>query len=381
MFLGPFGRLISSASLAFALLGAIAGCSGGDTHGTGGDGTTGQGGSTTSSQGGSGGSAGAGGTVSEPAWRVVLDNADLDGVVLSVWGSAPDNLYAAGGPLGNMGFESLALHFDGAAWERLAPGGAGTYWWVTGSGPADVWWVGEGGRITHWDGVAFEEHASGVTATLWGVWAASPTDAWAVGGKPGGAPGPDEDIVLRWDGVAWNKEALPGAPLGRALFKIWGTSSDNLYAVGEKGTIWHKKGPDWTLESDGDLTTSRLFTVSGCGADEVYAVGGMTVLRSDGQAFQPVDVSLSNVVNGVACGPAGSAALVGFGGLKQRLEGGQWKDDLAAPPFTDLHAVWSDGAGAFWAVGGDFLSPPSAGKRPGVIARFGVGSVADSLSP
>src|SRR5262249_35232698 len=156
-------------------------------------------------------------------------------VVLSAWGSRPSDVYAVGGPLGNSGFETLVVHFDGALWHRLKPGGPETYWWVGGSGPSDVWMVGEKGRITHWDGVQFVEHASSVPATLWGVWAASPTDAWAVGGMPNGAPGPADDIVLHWDGAAWTADPLPGTLLGRALFKVWGTASDNLYVVGEKG--------------------------------------------------------------------------------------------------------------------------------------------------
>lgn len=381
----------SSSLLLAAVLAAA--CSGpATTGGSGGSAGADAGGTTTSTPPESGGAAGnagssgsgtgGSGAAEAAAWQSVLDKGDLDGAVLSVWGSAPDDVYAVGGPLGNSGFESLVVRFDGAAWHRLKVGGAGTYWWVSGSGPNDVWIVGEEGRITHWDGVKPEEHSSGVSATLWGIWAASADDVWAVGGTPGGMPGPDTDIVLHWDGAVWSREALPGAPLGRALFKVWGSASDDLYVVGEKGTIWRRKGVDWALESDGSFTMGRLFTVAGCSATEVYAVGSSVVLRSDGKAFKKVDVTLSNLVNGVTCGPSGSAAIVGFGGLKQRLVAGVWLDDLASMPFDDLHAVWSDGGGNYWAVGGDFSSGPMAGKkRAGVVARFGKGTVASSISP
>jgi hypothetical protein len=337
--------------------------------------TTGTGGA------GQGGGPGTGGDA-PPAWQTVLDAADLDGAVLSVWGSSPDDVYAVGGPLGNSGFETLAVHYDGSAWRRLSPGGAETFWWVSGSAPDDVWMVGENGRIAHWDGSGFTEHDSGVTATLWGVWAASKTDAWAVGGTPGGGAGPQNDIVLRWDGAAWAPAPLPGAPLGRSLYKVWGTASEDLYVVGEKGTVWHRKGTVWTLEQDQALAHGTLFTVSGCSATEVYAVGGPDVLRSDGQAFAEVDVALTNLVNGVACGPSGSVLLVGAGGLKQRLVDGAWIDDFTLMPYDDLHAAWSDGQGAFWAAGGDFFSSPVAGKRRnGVVARYGPGLVATTITP
>ncbi len=316
----------------------------------------------------------------EPAaWQVVLDKSVLDRAVLSVWGSGSADVFAVGGPLGN-GQESLAIHFDGTSWTELGPGGTETYWWVSGSGPKDVWMVGEKGRITHWDGSGFTEHTSGTTATLWGVWAASATDAWAVGGTPeGGALAPN-DIVLHWDGMAWSSVTLPKDVEGRAFYKVWGTDSDNLYVVGEFGTIWHKKGADWILESNPPLAASTLFTVSGSGANDVYAVGNFDVLHSDGVSWEKLDLGVTGGVNGVACGAAGEAAIVGFGGLKQRLVEGVWVDDFVTPPHADLHAVWAAGEGDYWAGGGNFVTPANAGApREGIVARFGRGRVGSGL--
>jgi hypothetical protein len=324
--------------------------------------------------------------VGPPEWHVVLDEGDLDRAVLSVWGTGPDEVFVVGGPLGNTGRSSLALRFDGSAWHDLKATGEETFWWVSGSGSKDVWMVGEKGRIAHWDGASWEEHASGVTSTLWGVYAFSPTDAWAVGGTPEGGVGPQNDVVLRWDGSAWKPEALPGEPLGRSLYKVWGTSSENLYVVGEYGTIWHRTAVGWALESDPPLATWTLFTVFGCSASEVYAVGGKDILQSNGQsgsdAWTRLDVTIFNGVNGVSCGAPGEVAIVGNSGLKRRLVDGSWVDEFAVEPFGDMHAVWADGAGAFWAVGGDFYSKPAPGTpRKGLVARFGQGQVASSIGP
>jgi len=325
--------------------------------------------------GGGGGMGGSGGGPGPSAWQTVLGAEDLDGAVLSVWGADPSHVFAVGGPLGNEGFESLVVVFDGDTWKRLSPGGAETYWWVHGTAPDDVWFVGENGRITHWDGASFTEHASGVDATLWGVVVFSKTEAFAVGGTPGGGFGAPNDIVLRWDGATWKPEPLPGEPLGRTFYKVWGSAPDDLHVVGEKGTIWRKKGASWSLVEPAP-TQGKLLTVSGCGATEVYAVGGSVVLRSDGEGFSKVNVALTNLVNGVACGPAGSALLVGDGGQKQRLVEGAWIDEFVIEPYDDLHAAWSDGAGVFWAVGGDFYGPKAAGvRRKGVVARYGPGTV------
>ncbi len=324
------------------------------------------------------GTGGAGGAT-PPDWQAVLDQGALDRALLSVWGTSSKSVYAVGGPLGNTGLEALALHYDGKGWRDLHAGGAASFWWVNGTGDDDVWMVGEQGRITHWDGKAFAELSSGTTATLWGAFAFSKTDAWAVGGTPGAMMGED-DVVLHWDGSAWSRVTLPGAPLQRSLFKVWGTSSDDLYVVGEASTIWHKAGATWTLESMPPLAMGTLFTVWGCSADEVYAVGGRDILRRDPSGWSKLEVPLSNGVNGVSCASSGAPVAVGFGGLKRRLVDGAWLDDFTKSPHGDLHAAWADETGAFWAVGGDFVSSPKANQaRNGIVARYGPGKVSSRL--
>jgi hypothetical protein len=319
---------------------------------------------------------------SAPAWQTVLQG--LDGAVLSVWGTGPNDVFAVGGSRGN-GYPTLALHFDGAAWKRLAPGGNDTYWWVRGTTTNDVWMVGEGGRITHWDGAAFKDYASGTTVTLFGVWASSPTDAWAVGGTPTGSTADggagENDVVLHWDGTAWTHSPLP-MTFGRTYFKVWGSGADDVYIVGEAGTIWHRTGGAWKLESMPPLAHGTLLTVNGCGPNEVYAVGGRDVLHSDGTTWNAVNVMLTNDLAGVACDSPGSVAIVGFGGAKQRLVGGVWEDDFIAPPHADLHGAWADGAGAFWTGGGDYISNATPMvRRNGVLARYGAGTVSSTITP
>jgi hypothetical protein len=312
----------------------------------------------------------------EPAaWRVVLDEADLGGAVLSVWGPAPDQPFVVGGPLGNDG-AALALRYDGLVWHDLAPGGTATFWWVHGTGADDVWMVGEEGRIVHWDGAAFEEHDAGIDATVWGVFAFARDEVWVVAGNPGAGMLEANDIVARWDGTSWTGVPVP-TPYGSAFYKVWGTSPDDLYVVGENGVIWHRTGGSWQDESVADVGT--LFTTWGCSAGEVYAVGGYSVLRSSGGgSWDAVEVELTNQVNGVSCSGA-DLVLAGNGGLKQRrLEAG-WTQEFTEAPYDDLHAAWASGGGVFWTVGGDFVSGPSPGTRRGVVARYGPGTVTDHL--
>ncbi len=328
-----------------------------------------------------GGTDGAVDGASSPSWSVVLQG--LSPTLLSVWGTSDQDVFAVGGTLGNGGPAAL-LHYDGTAWKDLGAGRTETLWWVHGTSDHDVWVVGTAGRIAHWDGTRLSDVPSGTTATLYGVWAASASDVWAVGGTPGGGTSAPNDVVLHDDGSGFTPVALP-MTLGRTFFKVWGTSSSNLYIVGEAGTVWHRTASGtasgWTLEASEPrpLATGNLTTVAGCSATEVYAVGGLDVLASDGTTWSRANVTVENAgVNGVACAPGGKPVVVGFGGYRQRLVGGAWVDDTASSPITnDFHGAWADPQGGYWAVGGHFVDGAAAGvSRDGVLAYFGTRTIA-----
>lgn len=311
-----------------------------------------------------------------PTWRSVFAT-DLDRSLLAVGGLASDDLYAVGGGLGVPGLGALVLHGDGRSWRELGTGRAETLWWVWAApGGTDVWMVGEGGLILRWDGAAFREVPSGTAATLYGVWGSSSRDVWIVGGLPGEGLADDNDVLLRWDGDRLRREqTLPRR--GATLFKVWGASAQDVWITGELGTVWRWTPAGWQGFHDALGTTDSLLTVHGCGADEVYAVGGTSIHRFDGTGWRTVHQAPSGA-NGVSCGKD-TVLVVGNGGLRLRLDKrtGRWSDDrFAAPLQTGFHGAWVAPNGSLWAAGGNFLSPPSAGSRSGVLAAFTCGAPA-----
>jgi hypothetical protein len=85
-------------------------------------------------------------------------------------------------------------------------------------------------------------------------------------------------------------------PTSEHLRDVWGTSSDNVYAVGNSGTILHYDGCIWEKISSQMSTplVAYMFGVSGSGPDDVYFVGhGETgssiVLRYSGGDWQDPD--------------------------------------------------------------------------------------------
>ncbi|WP_437931559.1 hypothetical protein WMF37_20630 [Sorangium sp. So ce291] len=75
----------------------------------------------------------------------------------------------------------------------------------------------------------------------------------------------------------WNWRAQETGTLSD-LLSVWGTSNDDIFAVGDDGTIVHHDGQRWqTMESP---TSEMLDAVWGSGPDNVFAVGyNGTILR------------------------------------------------------------------------------------------------------
>jgi hypothetical protein len=96
---------------------------------------------------------------------------------------------------------------------------------VWGSGPSDVFAVGDLGVILHYDGTAWHPMASGTTRVLLEVWGRSAHDVYASG--RGG-------VMLHFDGSGWTP--VEGAPFD-VLSAVWGTST-HLYTTGLVGRVF-----------------------------------------------------------------------------------------------------------------------------------------------
>jgi hypothetical protein len=180
---------------------------------------------------------------------------------------------------------------------------------------------------------------------------------WAVGGDPA-----DEDrggAVWKWNGTEWladtqAEEARPGGL--PTLYKVWGSSPTDVYAVGRLGTILHYNGVRWAHIPTG--VVRPLFTIHG-DPQRLMAVGGAfdgVILELEGSSFIDRAPAGSPQMNGIfVAGSGGPATAVGDGGVHAVRGPAGWELKPAVvtkQPF-DFHAVWVDSAGGAWAVGGD----------------------------
>lgn len=299
----------------------------------------------------------------ERRWQLVTSG--LDEALLSVAGSSAQDVWAVGADAGS---GPLVLHFDGTAWTRRQTGLRGTLWWAHALPGGRVLFGGVRGTILEWDGGAFVRHATPGLArqTVFGVWGASRDDVWAVGAGTSGRRG----FLWHFDGSAWSDVGLPAdVPLraGEApgLFKVWGSSADDVWAVGADGLVLHKGAGGWArLPVD---RTDTLFTVSGRAGQVWITGGGRSSVLLEGDASGLKDLSPPGValLQGVAPDPSapGAAWAVGEQGAVYRRGPTGWEAAATGLtlPVESLHAVWVDPAGGVWAVGGKVLTDLTGG--------------------
>lgn len=300
------------------------------------------------------------------AWQV--DHIEADGGILSVWGSGPDDVWAAGGQVGR----GLVLHDDGTGWRRVETGASELLRWIYGFHANDVYAVGEGGLILHYDGSSWQQVESGTDQTLYGVWGASGDDVWIVGGDATGAEG--SAVVLRGQGRSFRVvDDVPAELLPAALYKIYGFHDRDVIAVGSGGTVLTFDGAGWRREEV--PTEEALFSLWGRGRDDIYAVGGYgagELLHFDGQRWErAIDAALPVPgLSGVFTAPDQPVIAVGADSYVIELEAGGVEIEPELPQLSfipELHGVWGDGSGTTYAVGGDLYAYPDA--MTGVIFR------------
>jgi hypothetical protein len=299
---------------------------------------------------------------------VVLD--DLPAALLSISGNGPTDMYAVGGDPDD-GFGPLVLHYDGNVWRRLNTRATGDLWWISVEPiDGDFYMVGSGGLVLRYDPVAktFAKLPTPGDETLFGVWGTSAENLWVVGGDTNN---PEFGGVLwRYNGSTWSvydttQIRSNGVP---NLFKVWGRSAGELYAVGNRGVFLRYDGDSWSELNTGSVRP--LFTVHG-NDTLVVASGGFVdgvVIEFDGTAFaqraQPGVVQM----NGVFLAEDGAGVAAGItGGISRRGETGWEVTDDGLDTLFDFHAVFVDPEGGTWAVGGDL----SVALEKGMLAYAG----------
>lgn len=288
-----------------------------------------------------------------PVWETAFELREA-GSISSVWGTGPDDVFAVGGAE-----RGTVLHFDGEEWSQMAVPEVPLLVWVYGFSPTDVYAVGTGGGALHYDGEEWTALPTGTDEDLWGVFGFAGDDLWVVGGDVREG----EPLLLHYDGNAFTAEPLPATenPVGaHALFKVWGIG-DKLFAVGQLGLILERTGGAWVYRPAGEQADDDFVSLWGTSEDHIIAVGGRANARIavyDGSAWRTEAPTGVGGLNGVFLQAPGKALVGGVFGYigEYDVASGALVHHDSGTRF-DVHALWGDGSGTTYAVGGNFLPP------------------------
>lgn len=210
------------------------------------------------------------------------------------------------------------------------------------------------------------------TGDLRGVWGSASNDVYAVGKR---------GIILRYNGTNWKPvETGFGACSSYDKLKdIWGSSATDIYAVGcydsswderfdrclgGNGVILHYDGSSWGKTDIGG--TEGLNGVWGSSASEVFAVGsGGTILHYDGNTWAPMDSGTTETLAAVWGTGPDNVYAVGASGTILHYDGVDWQPE-ASGTTAALNGVWGSSASNVFVVGegGTILRDQGAGWTP-----------------
>ena len=256
-----------------------------------------------------------------------------------IWGLDENNVWAVGAVNMQEGVTAI-IKWDGSKW-NYHPWPEATIYSIFGFSENRIYVGGSFGSFGFaaiWDGIKWSEtnffnyFPNGDTVwALRSIWGSSPDDVWAVGSL---------GTIVHCNGVEWKKVE---SPVGIGLGDIWGLNSRDIYAVTtdlfSQSTVLHYDGNNWNkLENTPPvLFNSIWFSKDGKG----YLVG-TSVYSFENNVFTEISIghdALLTTVRG-----RNSADIFIVADSKARVyhyNGNEWKhyDEIPAITTTRLWGI------------------------------------------
>jgi hypothetical protein len=257
--------------------------------------------------------------------------------------------------------------------ETMEAGTSADLFGVWGEVAGDVYVVGSGGAVLKLGESGWSAVDTGLTGSFNDVWG-GPGGEWFVVGSDSGVT-----VIGHHDGEQWEEmtHPHPHPEFDEVLTGVWGSATDDVYAVGEGGgyRILRYDGSQWIMLWEGAQALTKVW---GAGPDFILATGDTSVLIYDGSEWSPLAPDLPSptcagtvhaawgsaadnfyaVCEACTAGDAGSEAVHP---LIARYSGGAWtavvdqntsyEEALGPGANAGLTDVWGFSSDAVFAVG------------------------------
>jgi hypothetical protein len=262
--------------------------------------------------------------------------------VYAIHGTSPADVWAVG--------SQLVEHFDGRRWSAVDPGAIDNWGAVYAAGASDVWLAGSAfGKILHWTGGGWSVLDPGSASAVhryWGAWGSGPSDFYLVGGQWNATRGAFDGIIRHWTGTAWRDTVFTGS----GLAAVWGSSANDVWAVGSAGLVAHWDGTGWTTQS---LTAQPLGSVWGTAPNDVYVAGGSgataVAMHWDGATWTQLSTGATTALRLVTGLSAGQVLMAGDNGTVRIGSGSGW--NAASVPLPEqFNSLWVAGENDLYAT-------------------------------
>lgn len=194
--------------------------------------------------------------------------------------------------------------------------------------------------LTNYNGVAFENVLTDMEhGGLNDIWGTSPDNIYAVG---------DFGTIIHYDGATWST-VFNGGDTPVQLLSVWGTGPDNVFVCGTSGTVLHFDGAQWKVMRAG--IGASLWQAWGPSANSVYIVGSNGyILHYDGTSISRMTSPVTSSIYSVWGTADNNVYAVGYGGILLHYDGTSWSE-LDTITAYNLYSVWGSDANDFYAVG------------------------------
>lgn len=265
-----------------------------------------------------------------------------EGIMVSVWGFTPDDIYAVGYHQIDDAFTPAMFHFDGSQWKQTdfdVP--SGQFFSVWGTSGGNVYVAGESENaplLYHYDGQSWTRIETDLTFELRDVWGTSETNIY-VTGKGGG--------VARFNGTQWLEMSSQSL---KDINSCWQSSSGVLHAVGY-GVLLIWDGAAWERQTMQNC--QYLVAVHGTPGQDVFTAGygDGSLLRWAGDEW--IDTAVDQGSIGIRLSIWGSSGsdMFSCGQGLSRWDGTTWTE-MVTPleSGTQFQAVWGSSSEDVFAV-------------------------------